>query len=183
MLLNSNTTTKNQSAAFGCSHTQGVGVEKNEAWPYLLNAKNFGLAGCSADYIVRIAPDLISKNQIETVFVLWPDWSRFDYLDNNKYVTSLPTDVNRIHFMKQHTDDWLLNNFNLQVQKFNGWCNKNNIKLVDLTLYDLIPYMDHADTWPLSKLGHHYSPKWHVRVAEIFKNADDKSIKHALRHE
>jgi hypothetical protein len=178
-----NIVTESETAAFGCSHTWGVGVDPSEAWPYLLNSKNFGVGGCSADYIVRFAPEIITANKIKMVYVLWPDWTRFDYTHNGNYYTSLPTDKNRIYFMKNHNNEWLLNNFNEQVQKFHIWCNKNMIKIIDMTLYDLIPYLDHADTWPLSKLGHHYAPEWHVKVADIFKNTLDGSITHKMRHE
>ena len=63
------------------------------------------------------------------------------------------------------------------------FCENNNIKLIDMTLYDLVPYIDHADVWPLSNLGHHYSPLWHSWVADIFKNSHINNIKHTLRHE
>jgi hypothetical protein len=43
-----------------------------------------------------------------------------------------------------------------------------------MALYDLIPYIDHADRWPLSKLGHHYSPVWHQWVADIFKQKENE---------
>lgn len=47
--------------AFGCSHTWGVGVESNETWPCYINAKNYGVTGCSSDLISRISKQLISK--------------------------------------------------------------------------------------------------------------------------
>ena len=169
--------------AFGCSHTYGVGVEKNKNWPCLLGVKNFGLAGCSADYVTRIAPNLILNNNANVVFVLWPDWTRFEHTVNGKIVTSLPTDTNRIHYMKSHPTEVLMANFYNQVTVLRNWCDTQNIKLVDMTLYDLIPYIDHADTWPLSKLGHHYAPEWHTWVAAIFDNSYKHNIRHSLRYE
>jgi hypothetical protein len=99
------------SLALGCSHTYGVGVEVNEAWPYLLGANNFGKSGCSADYLLRIAPELIAKYQPITMYILWPDWTRFEYIKDGKYYQSLVSDLNRIEFMESHTTEWLLNNF------------------------------------------------------------------------
>jgi hypothetical protein len=85
---------------------------------------------------------------------------------------SLVTDRNRIKFMETATDEWLQENFNTQVAKVKQYCNSVNVKLIDITLYDLITYIDHADQWPLSKLGHHYSPVWHTWVADIFKKLE-----------
>lgn len=155
--------------AFGCSHTYGIGVESHEAWPYLLNAANFGQPGVSADFIVRTAPAVIEKYQPRTIYILWPDWTRFEYIQDSKYQQSLATDSNRVQFMQSHPESWLLSNFQTQLKKMQDLCNILNIRLIGMTLDDLIPYIDHADRWPLSKLGHHYSPVWHQWVADIFR--------------
>jgi hypothetical protein len=161
--------------AFGCSHTAGVGVDPEEAWPFLIGAENYGVSGTSSDFLVRRAPDILSKTNPTVVYVLWPDWTRFEYTDaQDRYQQSLPTDSNRIHFMETATDEWLMNNFDHQVKKMKDLCASKRIKLVDMALYDLIPYIDHADRWPLSKLGHHYSPVWHQWVADIFKQKENE---------
>lgn len=162
------------SLALGCSHTWGIGVEATETWPYLLAAKNFGVPGISSDFIARTAPALIAQHRPSIVYVLWPDWSRFEYWDKNIYRQSLLTDLNRIKFMEIATDAWLQENFITQRTSVKNLCSKHNIKLVEMTLYDLIPYIDHADQWPLSKLGHHYSPLWHTWVADIFRNKQNE---------
>lgn len=155
--------------ALGCSHTFGVGVEPTETWSYLLNARNFGEPGCSTDFIVRNAPDIINKYQPTTIYVLYPDWSRFEIIDNGVAKQSLPTDWDRIKYMNTHNDQWLRDNFKQKAAELRSLCSTNNIRLIDITLYDLIPYIDHADRWPRSQLGHHYSPVWHQWVADIFK--------------
>lgn len=159
--------------AFGCSHTYGIGVKPNEAWPALLGAVNHGVPGCSSDLVARISSTIIKESAPSVVYVLWPDYTRFEYKVGDGYNQSLATDSNRINFMETATEDWLVNNFNEQVQKVKDTCKLANTKLVDMTLYDLIPYIDHADRWPLSVLGHHYSPVWHTWVAEIFKNKEN----------
>ena len=160
--------------AFGCSHTYGTGVERHEAWPYLLSAENFGIQGCSSDLIARTAPALIEKHSASIVYILWPDWTRFEYVNGGTIKQSLPTDKNRIQFMETATDEWLRLNFEKQVNTVKEFCSAQGIKLVDMTLYDLIPHIDHADKWPLSKLGHHYAPKWHQWVADIFKQKENE---------
>lgn len=171
------------SIALGCSHTYGIGVEITEAWPYLLGASNFGVPGHSADHLVRLAPEIIEKYQPQTIYMLWPDWTRFEYKTNNKYYQSLPTDSNRIELMETHTDSWLLNNFQIQTKTLHSLCTNNNCQLIDMTLYDLIPYIDHSDCWPLSKLGHHYAPSWHQQIAKIFHNSKINNIKHTLAND
>ena len=111
-------------------------------------------------------PALLIKHQPTTVYILWPSWTRFEYLKKGEYIQSLPSDKDRIYFIETATDTWLLDNFFKQQTLVRNIC--RDINLIELTLDDLIPYMDHADRWPLSKLGHHYAPEWHQRVAEIF---------------
>lgn len=154
--------------AFGCSHTFGIGVEQKQAWPALLNLKNYGAPGVSADYIVRIIGDAIKENNPNKIYILWPDWTRFEYKVNDTYHQSRPTDKNRILFMEEWTDEKLFAHFNNNVTIIKNICDNEQIKLVHMTLDDLVPIIDHADKWPLSTLGHHYSPVWHRWVADIF---------------
>jgi hypothetical protein len=158
--------------AFGCSHTYGIGVERNETWAYLLGADNRGVPGCSSDLIARTAPAIIELTKPDVVYVLWPDWSRFEYFKDGNYFQSLPTDPNRMQFMETTTEAWLQDNFTKQVNILVEFCN-NRAKLVHMTLYDLIPYIDHPDRWLISKLGHHYSPVWHTWIADIFRNKEN----------
>lgn len=162
------------SMAFGCSHTWGTGVEANETWAYQLGAKNFGVPGVSSDFIARTAPELVKEHAPTVLYILWPDWTRFEYIVGNTYYQSLPTDKNRIEFMEMATEEWLQENFVKQQNSIKTLCVEHNIKLVDMTLYDLIPYIDHADRWPLSKLGHHYSPVWHNWVSDIFRKKENE---------
>jgi hypothetical protein len=162
------------SAAFGCSHTWGVGVECTETWSYLLGAKNFGVPGVSSDFVARTFPDIVKQHKPSIAYVLWPDWTRFEYLNESRYYQSLPTDSNRIEFMEMATDEWLQDNFTKQQDTVRNYCKEHRIKLVDITLYDLVPYFDNADRWPLSRLGHHYSPVWHTRVADIFRKKENE---------
>jgi hypothetical protein len=166
------------SIAVGCSHTVGVGVEPHEAWPNLLGAVNLGVGGCSADYIARNMPKYLTKYNPNLIYVLWPDWTRFEYFDQGQYYQSLPTDPNRIYFMETATDGWLQNNYIKQISLAREIC--KNIKLIEMTLYDLIPFIDHTDRWPVSKLGHHYSEVWHTWVADIFETKAEWIQNHRL---
>lgn len=171
------------SLAFGCSHTWGVGVEADQTWPYLLGSKNFGVGSASSDQIVRLAKTLIEENQPTIVFCLWPDWSRFEYIKDGQFHQSLPTDKDRIKLMHDHNDQWCKTNFTNNTIELEKICKENNCRLIDMTLYDLIPYIDHSDRWPLSSLGHHYAPEWHQWVAELFALARDQNLTFPLANE
>jgi hypothetical protein len=159
----------NDSIAFGCSHTWGVGVEEKETWSYILGARNFGQGACSVDFISRLAPAIITEFKPRVVYVLWSEWRRFEITRNDIIYQSLPTDSDRIYYIETHNDIWCRENFKNKTSEFRLMCNEKNIQLVDITLYNLIPYIDHADRWPVSKLGHHYAPEWHQWVANVFK--------------
>lgn len=172
-MFNRNNAVVSNALAFGCSHTFGTGVEPNETWSYLLNARNYGVPGCSADFVARTAPAIIEELSPDVVYVLWPDWTRFEIIKNGIITQSLPMDKDRINYVESHNETWLKNNFQQQTTSLRSFCKEKNIRLIDMTLYDLILHIDHADRWPLSKLGHHYSPVWHQWVADIFKTTNE----------
>lgn len=169
--------------AFGCSHTWGVGVEAVETWPYLLGAKNFGLGSASGDQVVRLARDLVPQHSPKIVYCLWPDWSRFEVYKDGKFHQILPTNADRMCFMEDHDDNWCKENFASNVNELKAICQQNQCRLIDMTLYDLVPYIDHADRWPISTLGHHYAPEWHQWVADLFARARDEKFKFLLAYE
>lgn len=160
-------TVTSKKIALGCSHTYGTAVEESDAWPYKLGAMNFGVEGASIDLIARTLPDLMDKYTPEVVYILLPDWTRFEYILNGQYKQSLPRDTNRIYFMEVATEEWLVTNFEMHRGRIRDMC--RDIKLVDLTLDDLSEYIDHADKWPLAKDNAHFDEQWHTWVAEIYE--------------
>ena len=92
-----NIVTDSDMLAFGCSHTYGTGVEANETWPYYLNALNFGVPGCSSDLVVRTMPKLLDQYNPKVVFILWPDWTRFEIATGMSYIQSLPTEIEYLY--------------------------------------------------------------------------------------
>lgn len=174
---------KSNTAAFGCSHTWGVGVDRDQTWACRLNAMNFGVPGVSADFVARIFSDIHQQYKFDTAFVLWPNWTRFEYYKNQNWYQSLPSDKDRIYMMDTYNESWLKQNFQNQVNKVRNYCRAHQIRIIDMTLYDLIPFIDHADKWPKSKLGHHNSEIWHGWVSDIFANARQNNLMFPLRYE
>ena len=154
--------------AFGCSHTSGVGNLPEQSWPTLLGLVNYGSTGVSVDYIARICEPHIVEHKPRYVYILWPDWTRFEYERHGKINQSLPTDSNRIEFIERD-ETWLRKNWLISVCKVENICKKHNVTLVDLTLDNLANIIDHSDCWPPASDNSHYDYRWHQWVADLFK--------------
>jgi hypothetical protein len=157
---------------FGCSHTWGDSNEQSDIWPEKLAKKlnlqliNLGQPGASVDYVYRIFSFAIKKFAPVAIFIYWPDWTRFEYIKDGRIFESLPNDSNRIYHMKTATEEWLINNFISKVNLIKE--ESKDIKLVHLSSYNLIPYMDHADRWPIAKDNIHFNFEWHQNLYSIF---------------
>ena len=157
---------------FGCSHTWGDSNEQSDIWPERLAKKlnlqliNLGQPGASVDYVHRIFSFAIKKFTPIAAFIYWPDWTRFEYTKDDKIYESLPSDSDRIYHMENATEEWLINNFKSKVNLIKE--ESKDIKLVHLSSYNLVPYMDHADRWPKAKDNSHNSPVWNQQLADIF---------------
>ena len=79
---------KKVNIALGCSFTEGVGLPENEIWPTYVEQQtefpilNLGLGGASSDSIARILTNIIGMFDIQTVYILWPPHSRFEYFES-----------------------------------------------------------------------------------------------------
>ena len=155
--------------ALGCSHTFGIGVEPNEAWPSLLSLTNLGMPGCSTDYCARTLEDYLKKHTVDTVYILYPNKNRFEYIEKGEVFQSLPTDRNRIMFMETHDEVWCQENYFNQQVKIEQLCNAHNALLVDLELDNLTAILDFPDKWPIGTDGAHFGPQWHLWVSDLFK--------------
>ena len=168
--------TKPRFLTFGCSHTWGTANEQKDTWPEKLAVRldmqliNLGQPSASADYVHRIFPFAIKKFTPEIVFIYWPHWTRFEYMQDGKIYQSCPSDSDRIYHMETATDEWLRKNFAEKVEQIVQWCKDQSIRLVHLSDSNLIPYMDHADRWPLAVDKSHFAPEWNQRLADIYYN-------------
>lgn len=161
--------------AMGDSHTEGAGNKVEDIWSSHLQritdntVINLGQGGCSTDCVARLTPFALDYFKPKAVCLLAPDTSRFEYFKDDKWYQSRPTDPDRIYHMHYATDEWLQNNWNQQVQSIQHECKIRHVAFCMLTLYDLIPVIDHADRWPRARNHSHYDTEWHRLVAEIFR--------------
>jgi hypothetical protein len=162
---------------FGDSHTWGEGNRQCDIWPELLKEKinisqmfNLGQRGCSSDYMVRIMPACLEYFKPDYVFVLWADSSRFENEKDGVFTQTLVSNPNKEwrRIIKIKGIDWPEENYKAKTAIARNLCNSLSIPLIELTLQDLIPVMDHADCWPKAVNGTHYNKSWHNTVADIF---------------
>lgn len=76
----------------GCSHTEGVGVNNDETWPFYLSRKlgyshiNFGYTGRSNDYIARCIHTYIDEINPDLVCIMYTYTSRREFYTNENLV-------------------------------------------------------------------------------------------------
>lgn len=150
--------------AFGCSHTYGMGLaDRTKAWPSLLGAINYGLPGGSTDYIARTCEEKIIEHSPDIMYVLWPDWTRFE-LDGRQI-----NPMNDTELYRNRTNDWLIDNWETQKVKVEMVCKKHNVILADLTMQNISKIIDETDVWPLALDGGHFAEPWHEWVSDLFR--------------
>jgi hypothetical protein len=70
--------------ALGCSFTEGVGLPESEIWSTIIENQskfpmlNLGVGGGASDTIARIACNVSSLFEIQTMYILWPPFERFE---------------------------------------------------------------------------------------------------------
>jgi hypothetical protein len=75
--------------AIGCSHTEGIGVNNDETWPYylskLLNYShiNFGFTGRSNDYISRCVISFVDVINPDFISIMYTYPERIEYYTSN----------------------------------------------------------------------------------------------------
>jgi hypothetical protein len=83
--------------ALGCSQTAGIGLPVEMTWPYLLEKEtkiktlNLGLGGASTDTVARILTNVSGLININSVYILWPSYNRFEYFNTNTIEEILPS--------------------------------------------------------------------------------------------
>jgi hypothetical protein len=162
--------------ALGCSHTMGVGLPIEWTWPSLIEKDrpypmlNLGLGGGTSDTVARILTNITGLFQINTVFIFWPNFRRFEIYKDEKAEFILPN-----HSNLEHT--WNMDQ-NISLQRFHK--NKLIVELLhdrtehivgpvysdvnsevkkQLTGYDILDY---------ARDGMHFGPETHKLIAKLF---------------
>lgn len=152
--------------ALGCSHTMGVGLPIDSVWPSLIEKSrpcpmlNLGLGAGTTDTVARILTNITGLFQINTVFIFWPEFKRFEtYSDENAdFIIPNNSLIEHTWNMDQHIS---LHRFykNKLIVDLLG---HNTVTHVHGTLFKNYRILDYA------RDGMHFGPETHKLIAKLF---------------
>jgi hypothetical protein len=128
--------------AFGCSHTQGVGLPVEDSWPRVLSdlsgtwVRNFGVGGSSLDTAFRLLDFWLPYFTPEFVVVCVPHFSRVEVFDHGNPTTLLPACHNDNNMVTTFYKVWMSTDDNMNINRrknllaIERLCNDRNIRLV-----------------------------------------------------
>lgn len=154
--------------ALGCSHTMGVGLPIDWAWPSLIEKSrpypmlNLGLGAGTTDTVARILTNITGLFQINTVFICWPEFKRFEtYSDENAYFI-IPNNslIEHTWNMDQHIS---LHRFykNKLIVDLLGHNTINHVHSALIKNYRILDY---------ARDGMHFGPETHKLIAKLFSD-------------
>jgi hypothetical protein len=152
--------------ALGCSHTMGVGNPVECIWPSLLEKSrpypmlNLGLGAGTTDTVARILTNITGLFQINTVFIFWPEFVRFE----------LYTDERANFIIPQNSQLEQIWNMDQQVSKQRFYKNKLIVDLLGhntINLTNGLVFKEHRILdW--ARDGMHFGPETHKLIAKLF---------------
>lgn len=143
----------------GCSFTEGVGLNENEIWPFLLAEKiglpffNLGITNGSHGYIGWQIKNVLEKIQSNNIFVLNPPPGRIFELRDDSFDNIQSWNYEKPG--KSYGRLYKLNEFMLEAV-----CKKYNIVYLNST--------DYGDNWEKAKDGQHYGIEYHKMITNEF---------------
>ena len=168
------------SIALGCSCTEGVGMPEDKIWSALVEKSldhpvlNLGIQGGSGDTVVRILTNVCSLYDIQNVYILWPESSRFEkYYTKDNTPHSLT--AHRISRNKMYNELWATD-LAMSNQRFY----KNQLLVQCLSKIYNFTLKEHMLGYPIAggqlidhdsaRDGLHPGPKQHQLIARNFIN-------------
>jgi hypothetical protein len=141
----------NKIICIGCSFTEGIGLDIEETWPYLLSQKiglpylNLGIAGGSDGYVMWQIMNVIKYIQTEHIFVLSPPSGRFFELSDTNFES------------RQSWDAETINSFTLS-----ALCDRYNISHINTYQYG------EEQLWSRAKDNQHFGLDYQTKITEEF---------------
>ena len=140
--------------ALGCSHTFGLGVPVEHAWPQQLQRMleqkvwNLGVGGAALDTCYRLLEYWIEHLNAKFVVCAVPGIARYEVFDSNwsSILPSLPLEINNLDWLVEYQKNYLSHDQNSElnrrknIQAMQHICTKYNIPFY----YDLLT--DFSDT-------------------------------------
>jgi len=155
--------------ALGCSFTEGIGLSAAQSWPSLIEQRrrmpmlNLGLGSGTTDTVARILTNISGLYNIQTVFILWPYWERFEMYHDESIVNILPYNAENHHL-------WYMENPMAQ-QRYQK--NKNTVDmLANIHKFSVIEMCARKFTDELiqdrARDGLHPGIQTHISLSKIF---------------
>lgn len=171
----------------GCSHTVGVGVNQQEAWPFMLKKLiqkhtgktvkvwNLATSGASPDYVVRSVFKTIDILNPDYVCIFWPPITRLETPDSLLHSIVNQNFIKNKDFPKQFVNGmWLQDYLFTKNDEFlKSFCKSNNVHLVTNTVNKSVVENIERDYFPADSSGRdglHPGPEWHKTGAEFYFN-------------
>jgi hypothetical protein len=145
----------------GCSFTEGIGLDIEETWPYLLSQHiglpyiNLGKAGGSDGYMMWQLMNVLKNVQAKDIFVLSPPPGRFFELSDTTFQSRQAWDVETP--TETYSNFYELNTFVLS-----ALCDRYKIRHINSYQYG------EGQWWTKAKDNQHFGPDYHIKIAEEF---------------
>ena len=161
--------------ALGCSHTEGLGIHAEHAWPRqlqnLLGQKiwNLGVGGAALDTCYRLFEYWIEHLNVEFVVCAVPEASRYELFANNNWSTILPSEQfwPNMHWLTGYQQNHISYDQNGELnrrknlQAMQHICDKHSVPFY----YDLL---EHFGDGAVARDLLHSGPSAHEKLANKF---------------
>jgi hypothetical protein len=152
--------------AFGCSHTEGVGVPVEDAWPRVLSKLtntwvwNFGVGASSLDTVFRLLDFWLPHFTPKFIAICVPSAGRVEIFNHGNPTTLVPqSDINN-NMLENFYKLWASSKENMDIDRrknllaIEKLCNDRNIQLVALDCLELIVDANARDLIHTGAIGH-----------------------------
>jgi hypothetical protein len=153
----------------GCSFTEGIGVNVEQAWPDILakhftnyNVYNLGIEGSSGDSVPRMLAHIQDLFNVQLIFILWPILWRFEIYHEDR-VQSIRHDTPDGFSKLMLSDSNFLNIRQRNKLLVSLLGQKYNYKILDYNAEDFPARVDEGR-------DAHPGPKSHNIMANMFLN-------------
>ena len=165
--------------ALGCSHTEGIGLPAEWAWPALLEKQthlpmlNLGQGSGATDTVARILTNISGTYDIQTVYIQWPEPNRFEIYENHLIKSMFPLSTSFDKFHIWNTEESISKNrfaknqliVHLLSKQF-GFVVK---EMTSAQAYDILANCDKLKT-SRARDGMHWGSLVHEKIADYFLN-------------
>ena len=182
-------------ACIGCSNTEGIGIEYEKTWPYLLGKKlglpvmNLGLTSAGIDYCLYQYYSLVHSSfnirKPYKIFILQPPYNRFSICNSEEFsffqdwdfLNEYVTDSNGLYYKLDDREVQIVKSSNanphtIQYSKFSTYHHSQEFLLTALKSYDskleTLKWDQWGEDWPYSVDNQHFDDSYQEKIFKEF---------------